>query len=89
MVWVVGSGWGITALLESQAVNQCLCVAASLYCLYCLQDVMDCIVDIREYDVPYHVRFSIDHDVRCGHWFTVKCKVGGWGAGIRGLGMLR
>ncbi|KAG1663133.1 hypothetical protein FOA52_000655 [Chlamydomonas sp. UWO 241] len=36
-----------------------------------LQDVLDSIVDIREYDVPYHIRFQVDTDVRCAHWFTV------------------
>ncbi|OAY74203.1 DNA polymerase epsilon catalytic subunit A [Ananas comosus] len=25
------------------------------------QDYFDCIVDLREYDVPYHVRFAIDN----------------------------
>lgn len=40
-----------------------------------LQDALDSIVDIREYDVPYHVRFAIDTDVRAGHWFTVKAQV--------------
>jgi DNA polymerase elongation subunit (family B) len=43
---------------------------------YHMQDVLDSIVDLREHDVPYHVRFAIDTDVRCGHWFTVKRKVG-------------
>ncbi len=32
-------------------------------------------MDVREYDVPYHMRFQIDMDVRCGHWFTVTAKV--------------
>ncbi len=32
-------------------------------------------MDIHEHDVPYHVRFEIDCDVRCGHWFTVRAKV--------------
>ncbi|XP_030948944.1 DNA polymerase epsilon catalytic subunit A-like [Quercus lobata] len=35
------------------------------------QDFVDCIVDLREYDVPYHVRFAIDNDVRCGQWYDV------------------
>eukprot|EP00268_Persea_americana_P026628 TRINITY_DN2608_c0_g1_i2.p1 TRINITY_DN2608_c0_g1~~TRINITY_DN2608_c0_g1_i2.p1 ORF type:complete len:2201 (+),score=389.42 TRINITY_DN2608_c0_g1_i2:181-6783(+) len=35
------------------------------------QDYIDCILDLREYDVPYHVRFSIDNDVRCGQWYDV------------------
>ena len=29
------------------------------------------IEDIREYDVPYHVRVSIDKDVRVGKWYKV------------------
>lgn len=28
----------------------------------------------REYDVPYHVRVSIDLKIFCGSWYTVKCK---------------
>ncbi|KAJ7947960.1 DNA polymerase epsilon catalytic subunit [Quillaja saponaria] len=35
------------------------------------QDFLDCIIDLREYDVPYHVRFVIDNDVRCGQWYDV------------------
>ncbi|XP_057456006.1 DNA polymerase epsilon catalytic subunit A-like [Lotus japonicus] len=35
------------------------------------QDFLDCIVDLREYDVPYHVRFAIDKDIRCGQWYDV------------------
>lgn len=41
-----------------------------------LQEGVDAIEDIREYDVPYHVRFAIDTDTRCGHWFTVKAAGG-------------
>ncbi|KAM0031519.1 putative DNA-directed DNA polymerase [Helianthus debilis subsp. tardiflorus] len=36
-----------------------------------IQDCMDCIVDLREYDVPYHVRFAIDNDIRSGLWYDV------------------
>ncbi|KAI5066379.1 hypothetical protein GOP47_0019003 [Adiantum capillus-veneris] len=36
------------------------------------QDYLDFLIDIREYDVPYHVRFAIDNDVRCGQWYTVE-----------------
>ncbi|XP_059627348.1 DNA polymerase epsilon catalytic subunit A-like [Cornus florida] len=35
------------------------------------QDFIDCIMDLREYDVPYHVRFAVDNDVRCGQWYNV------------------
>ncbi|GAA0141587.1 DNA metabolism protein [Lithospermum erythrorhizon] len=35
------------------------------------QDFIDCIIDLREYDVPYYVRFAIDKDIRCGQWYDV------------------
>ncbi|KAF0934637.1 hypothetical protein E2562_026131 [Oryza meyeriana var. granulata] len=35
------------------------------------QDYINCITGLREYDVPYHVRFAIDNDVRCGQWYDV------------------
>ncbi|KAK3068218.1 DNA polymerase epsilon catalytic subunit [Teratosphaeriaceae sp. CCFEE 6253] len=34
-------------------------------------DASDYILDIREYDVPYHVRVAIDLDIRAGKWYTV------------------
>ncbi|CAH0549983.1 unnamed protein product [Brassicogethes aeneus] len=37
-------------------------------------DQMENIMDIREYDVPYHVRVSIDLKIFCGSWYSVKCK---------------
>ncbi|KAI7977288.1 hypothetical protein EIK77_004704 [Talaromyces pinophilus] len=36
----------------------------------------DFIIDIREYDVPYHVRVSIDKDIRIGKWYNVEAKHG-------------
>nr|XP_019702821.2 DNA polymerase epsilon catalytic subunit A isoform X2 [Elaeis guineensis] len=41
------------------------------------QDYIDCITDLREYDVPYHVRFAIDNDVRCGQWYDVNVSSAG------------
>ncbi|KAF2814826.1 DUF1744-domain-containing protein [Mytilinidion resinicola] len=41
-----------------------------------IQDASDFIVDIREYDVPYHVRVAIDKDIRIGKWYTVEAKHG-------------
>ncbi|XP_045485974.1 DNA polymerase epsilon catalytic subunit 1 [Pieris rapae] len=35
-------------------------------------DHMENILDIREHDVPYHVRVSIDMQIFCGTWYTVK-----------------
>ncbi|KAK1323653.1 DNA polymerase epsilon catalytic subunit A [Acorus calamus] len=41
------------------------------------QDYIECIIDLREFDVPYHVRFAIDNDVRCGQWYDVRvCPTG-------------
>ncbi len=39
-------------------------------------EASDYIVDIREYDVPYHVRVAIDKDIRIGKWYTVEAKHG-------------
>ncbi|WOK95843.1 DNA polymerase epsilon catalytic subunit A-like [Canna indica] len=41
------------------------------------QDLMDCIIDLREYDVPYHIRFAIDNDVRCGQWYDISVSSAG------------
>ncbi len=35
-------------------------------------DQTENIVDIREYDVPYHVRVAIDLKINVGHWYMVK-----------------
>lgn len=40
------------------------------------QDPSEIIYDIREYDVPYHVRVAIDKDIRVGKWYTVESKSG-------------
>ncbi|KAK1753157.1 DNA polymerase epsilon catalytic subunit A, partial [Echria macrotheca] len=39
-------------------------------------EASDFIVDIREYDVPYHVRVMIDLDIRVGVWYFVEAKNG-------------
>ncbi|KXS96959.1 hypothetical protein AC579_1485 [Pseudocercospora musae] len=41
-----------------------------------IADASDFILDIREYDVPYHVRVSIDLDIRIGKWYEVEAKHG-------------
>ncbi|KAL9894607.1 DNA polymerase epsilon catalytic subunit 1 isoform 1-T1 [Glossina fuscipes fuscipes] len=40
-------------------------------------DFMDSIMDIREHDVPYHVRVSIDLRIFCGLWYNIRCRSGG------------
>ncbi len=39
-------------------------------------EVIDYVDDIREYDVPYHVRVSIDKEIRVGKWYTVESNSG-------------
>lgn len=34
-------------------------------------DLMDMIQDIREDDIPYHVRVAIDNEIRCGCWYNI------------------
>lgn len=34
-------------------------------------DPMQLIEDVREYDVPYHIRVAIDNDIRVGQWYKV------------------
>jgi len=41
-----------------------------------LTNQMENITDMREYDVPYHVRVSIDMKINVGHWYNVKVKGG-------------
>ncbi|KAK5995581.1 DNA polymerase epsilon catalytic subunit A [Cladobotryum mycophilum] len=41
-----------------------------------ISDASDFVVDIREYDVPYHVRVMIDLDIRAGSWYFVEAKHG-------------
>ncbi|SCU99256.1 LAME_0G02454g1_1 [Lachancea meyersii CBS 8951] len=36
-----------------------------------VEDTKRLISDIREYDVPFHVRVAIDNDVRVGKWYKV------------------
>ena len=31
---------------------------------------------MREHDVPYHVRVSIDLNILCGLWYTIRCRGG-------------
>lgn len=39
-----------------------------------LVDAKRFIEDIREYDVPYHVRVSIDKNIRVGKWYKISSK---------------
>ncbi|XP_003226860.2 DNA polymerase epsilon catalytic subunit A [Anolis carolinensis] len=37
-----------------------------------MSNQMDNIVDMREYDVPYHIRLSIDQKIHVAHWYNVR-----------------
>ena len=41
-----------------------------------MTDYEEAMIDIREYDVPYHMRYMIDTDVRCGKWYSVRAEHG-------------
>lgn len=40
-------------------------------------DASELMLDIREYDVPYHVRVSIDENIRIGKWYFVEATSSG------------
>lgn len=35
------------------------------------RDPRECIIDVREYDVPYYLRVAMDNDIRVGLWYAV------------------
>lgn len=39
-------------------------------------DPAECLVDIREYDIPYYLRVAIDQDIRVGLWYDVSFQDG-------------
>uniref|UniRef100_A0A3Q3AW75 DNA polymerase epsilon catalytic subunit n=1 Tax=Kryptolebias marmoratus TaxID=37003 RepID=A0A3Q3AW75_KRYMA len=43
-----------------------------------IADQLDNIVDMREYDVPYHVRLSIDLKIHVAHWYSVRYRGGAY-----------
>ncbi|KAI0777686.1 hypothetical protein BD413DRAFT_707015 [Trametes elegans] len=40
------------------------------------QDPREGIIDIREYDVPYYLRVSMDNDIRVGLWYAISFNTG-------------
>jgi DNA polymerase epsilon subunit 1 len=40
------------------------------------RDPKEAIIDIREYDVPYHLRVAIDNEIRVGLWYAVTFTAG-------------
>jgi len=50
------------------------------------ENLMDAIEDIREYDVPYYTRVSIDLEINVGSWYSVRPKIFD-GASRGGLGV--
>eukprot|EP00049_Salpingoeca_infusionum_P023474 m.12318 g.12318 ORF g.12318 m.12318 type:complete len:2363 (-) comp5819_c0_seq1:202-7290(-) len=41
------------------------------------EDVLDNLIDMREYDVPYHMRACIDCSIAVGKWFEVRVATSG------------
>ncbi|XP_066459860.1 DNA polymerase epsilon catalytic subunit A [Eleutherodactylus coqui] len=37
-----------------------------------ISDQLENIIDMREYDVPYHVRLSIDLKIHVAHWYNIR-----------------
>lgn len=40
------------------------------------KDPRECVIDAREFDVPYYLRTAIDNNVRVGLWYTVTFNAG-------------
>ncbi|KZV81197.1 DUF1744-domain-containing protein, partial [Exidia glandulosa HHB12029] len=40
------------------------------------KDPRECIIDIREYDVPYYLRVAMDNEIRVGLWYTITFSAG-------------
>ena len=59
-----------THLLSSYLTGQCLSMTDTGE--GALQDQMELVVDIREYDVPFHVRVSIDLKINVAYWYSVR-----------------
>ncbi|KAI9254659.1 hypothetical protein BY458DRAFT_558768 [Sporodiniella umbellata] len=37
-------------------------------------EALENLIDIREHDIPFHIRMAIDLDIRVGLWYTVKAQ---------------
>uniref|UniRef100_A0A8C4T9X8 DNA polymerase epsilon catalytic subunit n=1 Tax=Erpetoichthys calabaricus TaxID=27687 RepID=A0A8C4T9X8_ERPCA len=61
-----------TAMLSSALSGDSLTAADDEGTSKKITDQLDNIVDMREYDVPYHVRVSIDLKIHVAHWYNVR-----------------
>ncbi|KAG2471169.1 DPOE1 polymerase, partial [Polypterus senegalus] len=61
-----------TAMLSSALAGDSLTAADDEGTSKKITDQLDNIVDMREYDVPYHVRVSIDLKIHVAHWYNVR-----------------
>ncbi|KAJ2703543.1 DNA polymerase epsilon catalytic subunit [Coemansia sp. IMI 209128] len=41
-----------------------------------VRELEDCILEMREFDVPYYLRVAIDKNIRVGHWYDVCSEAG-------------
>ncbi len=37
-----------------------------------IEDLMDSLIDIREHDVPYHMRVAIDNNINIAKWYDIR-----------------
>jgi DNA polymerase epsilon subunit 1 len=61
----IASSWAA----EADAMNGQSKVAGS-------SDPRECIIDAREFDVPYYLRVAIDNEIRVGLWYSVSFNAG-------------
>ncbi|KAJ1092585.1 hypothetical protein NDU88_005695 [Pleurodeles waltl] len=61
-----------TAMLSSALAGSSMAIGEEEGTSKKIADQLDNIVDMREYDVPYHVRLSIDLKIHVAHWYNIR-----------------
>lgn len=63
-----------TAMLSSALAGTSMAIGEEEGTSKKIADQLDNILDMREYDVPYHVRLSIDLKIHVAHWYNIRCR---------------
>ncbi|XP_078523382.1 DNA polymerase epsilon catalytic subunit A isoform X2 [Lissotriton helveticus] len=61
-----------TAMLTSALAGTSMAIGEEEGTSKKIADQLDNILDMREYDVPYHVRLSIDLKIHVAHWYNIR-----------------
>ncbi|XP_069475427.1 DNA polymerase epsilon catalytic subunit A isoform X1 [Ambystoma mexicanum] len=61
-----------TAMLSSALAGNSMAIGEEEGTSKKISDQLDNILDMREYDVPYHVRLSIDLKIHVAHWYNIR-----------------